>query len=203
MTVTISADQARRLVLSLQGLAEPPRRGLATGGLAGLIERLGFVQVDSINTVARAHHMILFARNQTYRPALLKRLHEDERALFEHWTDRIASLLPIRFYPYWRLRFAREQALGVARARLAAAGPVIASSSAGRLALGGPSWWVRLASVLPLVVLIGGLLLIERGALEERIEAAAEIDTALLSDDLPPMAYVDPGFVAFLKTSQN
>jgi hypothetical protein len=102
-----------------------------------------------------------------------------------------------------RLRFAREQALGVARARLAEAGPVIASSSAGRLALGGPSWWVRLASVLPLVVLIGGLLLIERGALEERIEAAAEIDTALLSDDLPPMAYVDPGFVAFLKTSQN
>jgi uncharacterized protein YcaQ len=115
MTVTISADQARRLVLSLQGLAEPPRRGLATGGLAGLIERLGFVQVDSINTVARAHHMILVARNQTYRPALLKRLCEDERALFEHWTDRIASLLPIRFYPYWRLRFAREQAMIEAR----------------------------------------------------------------------------------------
>jgi uncharacterized protein YcaQ len=102
-------------VLSLQGLAEPPRRGLATGGLAGLIERLGFVQVDSINTVARAHHLILFARNQTDRPAFRKRRHEDERALFEHWTDRIASLLPIRFYPYWRLRFAREQAMIEAR----------------------------------------------------------------------------------------
>ena len=31
-----------------------------------------------------------------------RRLHEDERALFEHWTDRIASLLPVRFYPYWQ-----------------------------------------------------------------------------------------------------
>jgi uncharacterized protein YcaQ len=109
MTVTISADQGRRLALSLQGLADPPRRRLAARGLADLIERLGFVQVDSINTVARAHHMILFARNETYRPPLLKRLHEHERALFEHWTHRIASLLPIRFYPYWRVRFAREE----------------------------------------------------------------------------------------------
>ena len=109
MTVTISAEQARRLMLSLQGLSEQPRRRLSARGLAGLIERLGFVQVDSINTVARAHHMILFARNETYRPPLLKRLHEDERAVFEHWTHRIASLLPIRFYPYWRLRFAREE----------------------------------------------------------------------------------------------
>jgi uncharacterized protein YcaQ len=117
MTIRISPDQARRLVLQLQGLAEPPRRRLSALGLLGLIERLGFVQLDSINTVARAQHMILFARNETYRPALLKRLHEDERALFEHWTDRIASLLPVRFYPYWRLRFGREQAAVEARFR--------------------------------------------------------------------------------------
>ena len=117
MTLTITAPQARRLALHLQGLAAPPRRRLSTAGLLDLIERLGFLQVDSISTVARAHHMILFARNETYRPALLKRLHEDERALFEHWTDRIASLLPVRFYPYWRLRFAREQAMIEARFR--------------------------------------------------------------------------------------
>ena len=117
MTLTIAASEARRLILHLQGLADPPRRRLSTAGLAELIERLGFVQVDSISTVARAHHMILFARNQTYRPALLRRLHEDERGLFEHWTDRIASLLPVRFYPYWRLRFAREQKVVEARFR--------------------------------------------------------------------------------------
>ena len=54
MTIRISPDQARRLILQLQGLAEPPRRRLSAPGLLDLIERLGFVQLDSINTVARA-----------------------------------------------------------------------------------------------------------------------------------------------------
>ena len=75
-----------------------------------LIERLGFVQLDSIQTVARAHQMILFARNERYRPELLRRLLEDEALLFEHWTDRIAALIPTRFYPYWTWRFRREAA---------------------------------------------------------------------------------------------
>ena len=109
MTVTIAAPQARRLVLHLQGLAEPPRRRLATAGVADLIERLGFLQVDSISTVARAHHMILFARNETYRPELLRRALERDARLFEHWTYDVAAILPMRFYPYWKLRFARER----------------------------------------------------------------------------------------------
>jgi uncharacterized protein YcaQ len=123
MTIRLSAEQARRVVLGLQGLAEAgssrPMRGgrPSPDGVARLIERLGFLQVDSINTVARAHHMILFARAPGYRAELLRRAQEDEVLLFEHWTDRIASLLPIRFYPYWRLRFAREQAMVEARFR--------------------------------------------------------------------------------------
>jgi uncharacterized protein len=114
MTLRIAADQARRLTLSLQGLAGSPREHLSTAGLALLIERLGFLQLDSINTVARAHHMILLARHPGYRPELLRRA-QDEVLLFEHWTDRIASLLPVRLYPYWRLRFARERAMVEAR----------------------------------------------------------------------------------------
>jgi uncharacterized protein len=109
MTIPIAAEQARRLVLALQGLADPPRRRLTTDGVVGLIERLGFLQVDSISTVARAHHMILFARNQTYRPELLRRALEVEARLFEHWTYDVAAILPMRFYPYWQLRFARER----------------------------------------------------------------------------------------------
>ncbi|MGH6897207.1 MAG: winged helix-turn-helix domain-containing protein [Geminicoccaceae bacterium] len=109
MTVTIAADQARRLVLDLQGLGDPPRRRLSTDGVVALVERLGFVQVDSISTVARAHHMILFARNQTYRPELLRRALERDAGLFEHWTYDVAAILPMRFYPYWQLRFARER----------------------------------------------------------------------------------------------
>jgi uncharacterized protein len=105
----VSAAAARRLTLHLQGLTEPPRRRLTAQGLLELVERLGFVQVDSISVVERAHHMILFARNETYRPALLTRLLEDERQLFEHWAHRIAAILPMGFYPFWQARFARER----------------------------------------------------------------------------------------------
>lgn len=98
---------ARRLFLDRHALAETPA-GPATGpALAALIERLGFVQLDSINTVERAHHMILWARRPAYRPAALKRLHETDRALFEHWTHD-AAVIPTQFLPHWHLRFARD-----------------------------------------------------------------------------------------------
>lgn len=108
MTLPILPNPAaRRLFLSRHALAEPPV-GPATGqALAGLIARIGFVQVDSINTVARAHHMILWSRRQSYRPEALKPLLERDRALFEHWTHD-ASILPVRLFPHWHHRFARD-----------------------------------------------------------------------------------------------
>lgn len=98
---------ARRLFLHLHGLAEPPAGPSQGAALATLIDRIGFVQVDSINTVERAHHMILAARRQTYRPAHLTPLLHDHRALFEHWTHD-ASILPIGLFPHWQHRFARD-----------------------------------------------------------------------------------------------
>ncbi|MGR3702472.1 MAG: winged helix-turn-helix domain-containing protein [Paracoccaceae bacterium] len=99
-------DLARRLFLERHALSGAPSpRGSA--GLSALIERLGFVQLDSIATVERAHHMILFARRPAYRPADLDRLLERERALFEHWTHD-AAVIPMGFYPHWKLRFARD-----------------------------------------------------------------------------------------------
>ena len=99
---------ARRLFLERQLLCDPPRRKLGHEGLLALIEALGYVQVDSINTVARAHHMILFARNQTYRRSDLIRLLERDRRLFEHWTHD-AAIIPTAYYRYWHHRFARER----------------------------------------------------------------------------------------------
>ena len=108
MTVeTISAEAARRIVLHLQGLGESPRQRLTGAALLDLIERLGFVQVDSINMVERAHQMILHSRRHAFRPRHLQRLLEREGHLFEHWTHD-ASIIPARFYPYWRHRFLRE-----------------------------------------------------------------------------------------------
>ena len=113
-----------------------------------------------------------------------------------------------------RLRVAREKALERARAAgtavavalpVGATAPVRALASAGGVRLGGPpsSWWLRLASALPLVALVGGLLLIQQQHLHQQIAAAAEIDTDLLTDALPPAAYGDAAFVEFLKAPRN
>ena len=99
----ISNQAARRLFLDRHGLCRPP----PGEDLAGLVERLGFVQVDSIATVERAHHMILASRRRSYRPRQLDSLLERRRALFEHWTHD-ASVIPMSFYPHWRLRFRRD-----------------------------------------------------------------------------------------------
>lgn len=60
-------------------------------------------------------------------------------------------------------------------------------------------WWARFASFLPALALTLGLIAIDQLNLMQRIEAAAEIDAALLADDLPPAAYADPGFAEFMK----
>lgn len=104
----ITNAQARKLFLERQGLSAPVRNKLSTDRLLETIRALGFVQVDSIKTVARAHHMILFARNQTYRTDQLTHLLETERALFEHWTHD-ASVIPVEFFQYWRHRFERDK----------------------------------------------------------------------------------------------
>jgi uncharacterized protein YcaQ len=98
---------ARRLFLDRHALAEVPS-GVAKGDdLLALIRRLGFVQIDSINTVERAHHMILWSRRQSYKPKAQKLLLERDRALFEHWTHD-ASVIPTDFLPHWRMRFRRD-----------------------------------------------------------------------------------------------
>jgi len=102
-----------------------------------------------------------------------------------------------------RLRIAREQA--VARARLArrsALAPAVVGRAGGAAVLGGPpSMWLRMASLLPLLVLAAGLVLIQEHRDLEQIAVAAEIDAALLTDELPPNAYGDPGFAEFLRTN--
>ena len=99
----------RRWLLSLNGLApitpgdglENPAglRGAAWVGAVG--RRLGFVQVDPIAVVARAHDQILFARNPAYRPRYLRTALEIDRSLFENWTHD-AAVLPVEHFPFWR-----------------------------------------------------------------------------------------------------
>jgi uncharacterized protein YcaQ len=75
--------------------------------LAGVIDTLGFVQLDSVNTFARAHDLIMWTRRQQYRPSALEQLLSSDRKLFEHWTHD-ASTIPIAHFPQWRMRFIRS-----------------------------------------------------------------------------------------------
>lgn len=111
-----------------------------------------------------------------------------------------------------RLRFAREQALQRARgARASVAArpgrqpvqaPALAGAGGGGPRAGRPSWWLRTAGLLPLLLLLVGLVAVQGLRDRERVATAAAIDAELLADDLPPSAWSDPGFAEFLRSSE-
>ncbi len=125
----LTAAQARRIALGAQGLAD--RRPAAAPGLQQLtraVQRLGLLQIDSVNVFSRAHYMPLFSRLGPYDRGLLDRIasHGDgqterrlhgsrgraDRRLVEYWAHE-ASLIPIETFPLlrWRMDTA-EQAWG-------------------------------------------------------------------------------------------
>ena len=129
----------------------------------------------------------------------------------EQLQDRFGRLVAARLsagtaeLPYniaERLRAARVQAIAVRKpANLRMASSVSSSGGSATLIFGneGPSLWRQIASAIPLVVLAAGLILINTVQNDRRASEVAEVDAALLTDDLPPSAYADSGFVQFLK----
>jgi hypothetical protein len=106
-----------------------------------------------------------------------------------------------------RLKVARLQALSKHKVmRVQTAHQVAAFGQVGttlNMGVGGRSWWNFIASLLPLLALIVGLLTIAITAEDNRTNEIAEIDAQLLTDDLPPSAYTDPGFAQFLRMNQS
>jgi len=96
---------ARQLWLESQGLSVSPTGSL---DLLGMIKKLGFVQLDSIQVVSRAHHHILWSRNQNYREPMLDSLLANDRSIFEHFTHD-ASIIPMDFLPFWKRQFCRKK----------------------------------------------------------------------------------------------
>ena len=104
MPLKITNRDARRLWLWTNLLSGTPTGPL---DLMGVIHRLGFVQIDTIRNVTRAHHHILWSRNQNYREPMLWSALKDDRDLFEHFTHD-ASLIPMDFYGHWQRQFKRK-----------------------------------------------------------------------------------------------
>jgi len=104
----LSNHDARRLALAGADLLRPAPARVDAGVVRRRVERLGAVQVDSIDLGLRAHHQILLTRLPGYRPAMLRRVLEDQRTCFEHWTHD-AAVVPVRWFGHWRHRFDRDR----------------------------------------------------------------------------------------------
>ena len=105
-----------------------------------------------------------------------------------------------------RLRAARVQAVSKRKiAKTQTAGSVLGSGGSAALTWGGEdgmNLWSRIGSVVPLIALVVGLLAINSIQNDNRAREVAEVDAALLTDELPPSAFSDPGFVQFLKVTR-
>ncbi|AHL33025.1 hypothetical protein CD58_09015 [Pseudomonas brassicacearum] len=109
-TVSFTLKQARRLALAAQGFdGRSPPASVQPSRLNRLIERLGVLQIDSVNALVRSHYLPLFSRLGHYSPDLLDQAAWSQgrrRTLFEYWGHE-ASLLPMSMYPLMRWRMVR------------------------------------------------------------------------------------------------
>jgi uncharacterized protein YcaQ len=94
----LSLQQARTLVLKEQGLLYPPVWKGKKGALS-IIEQLGYLQIDTLSVVARAHHHTLWTRLPDYHEVFLNQLLEKDKQIFEYWSHA-ASYLPMTDYHY-------------------------------------------------------------------------------------------------------
>jgi hypothetical protein len=101
-----------------------------------------------------------------------------------------------------RLQAARFRAIAARKPELQFARPLL-SRSGSMVFLQGSQAWLRIGIIAPLVALVVGLALIKGEVDERAAQLEAEVDTQLLTDVLPPRAYVDAGFHEFLKATQQ
>jgi uncharacterized protein len=158
MKDTLTAGEARRIALAAQGFGGDREGVVGKRQLTKLVDRLGVIQIDSVNVVSRTHYLPAFSRLGAYPRELLEDIAwAKKRPLFEYWAHE-ASLLPLSAQPLFRWRmedaqagvgvwkgvakFLRERRDFVDRVRdeIAARGPLSASDlEMGHKGEGG--WW--------------------------------------------------------------
>jgi uncharacterized protein YcaQ len=158
----VTTEAARLLLMGAQELLAEPGRKASAASLRKLVSRMGFVQLDSISFVERAHHLTLLSRLDGYRREHLARLLERDRSLFEHWTHD-ASAIPSEWFAHWKPRFERagerirrslwwrermgarpERIIDAVRERIEREGPLRSQDfehEAGDGSTGSSAWW--------------------------------------------------------------
>lgn len=107
-SLSLSADEARRIALRAQGfLGAPDRRG----GVRGVLRHLGAVQLDTISVLARSHELIPYARLGAVGRDTVERAYWSDRHAFEYWSHA-ACILPIEEWPHFAFRRRANRARG-------------------------------------------------------------------------------------------
>ncbi len=172
----ITQKTARRLMLHAQGLDAPWDLPPGSAGAVQAIERLGYVQIDTIYVIERAHHHVLWTRQRDYHPEQLHELLTVERKVFEYWTHA-ASYLPMSRYRYYlsamratrrrertrQLMAEHAEVIAHVRQRIQAEGPLSAADFEAPEGFSS-GWWQRKPAKVALDLLFntGELMIHER-----------------------------------------
>lgn len=106
LNTSLSIPQARKLILLSQKLPPKTQPGTPIAATLSAIEHLGYIQIDTISVIQRAHHHTLWNRNPRYKPTHLDQLVANKN-VFEYWSHA-AAYLPFRDY---RFSLPRKHAL--------------------------------------------------------------------------------------------
>lgn len=200
----ISSELTRRMALHAQLLDGHADIPLGKEGIARIIERLGYVQIDTIAVIQRAHHHTLWSRAADYDAPLLHDLQAQDRRVFEYWGHAM-SYLPMKDYRYYRPRmqhFVHSKSPGMQRRlqicghllqpildRIRQEGPVASKDFDALPHEKGGTWWDWKPAKIALELLLwrGEVMVTERRSfqkiydLTERV-LPEEIDTRIPSE---------------------
>jgi uncharacterized protein YcaQ len=205
MTDTVSPHLARRIALAAQGFGRPLPAAAGTRQVGGVIDRLGLLQIDSVNVFERSHYLPAFSRVGEYDRSVLDRLSGSRGRLVEYWAHQ-AAFIPRELWPLFAFRREEYHRKGsdwggwVAENRdlaawlvgeLAAKGPMRASEiEHDANERRGPWWgWSDVKRTLEWMFRTGEVVCVERRrfervyALPEQALSAAELDVEVSEPD--------------------
>jgi len=187
----LSSAQARRIALAAQGFGRPAATTTGTRQLNLLVQRLGLLQLDSVNVFERSHYLPVFARLGHYDKNDLDRLTFAKKSAYTEYWAHEAAIIPVENWPLfrWRMEARRERWYGEKdswvrdnaamldwlRAELRANGPLAASAIQHDSGRGAGGWWGWSSVKLGLEYLFGWGEVVSAGRTRfERTYALAE-----------------------------
>jgi len=188
----MSRKQARRLAIRAQRLDGCPAPTDGSTAVLQIIQQLGYVQIDTISVVERAHHHTLWTRFPTYTPEVLHTLQAEDRSVFEYWTHAL-SVVPMSDYAYYRHQMDRfrndggtwtrawraehRELMGYVLKRIRAEGPLTSKDFAPPPGHKRGTWWNWKPAKIALEVLFrqGDLMIAERRSFQKVYDLAERV----------------------------